>query len=361
MANKKKHTISLIIGLIISAGFLYFSLRSIRFSDLIASFKSVNYLWMIPFCVVTMVSFWFRAYRWKFLLPGANLPASRLFPPVMIGFAFNAIFPARAGEFARAFALKSRDGVPFGKGFGSVVMERLFDGITMLVLLLIGLRTLTIDPALSISYLDFTITGEQFNNLASKAFWPFLIIFIGVCFILFSKTRQMMEWVILRLPLLPQKIKDGIAGLLRNFAEGLGSIKDPKRIAIVIALSVVIWLMIAWTHQLMAYGFTGFTRTMTFHDAMMIMIIIAVAIMVPGAPGYWGQYELGGMFAMVILVLVENTESGRALALSYIILVHALQMMLTIVFGMWYAARAHVSYGKVEEAEEKIEDTVTTS
>lgn len=353
MASQKKRSISLIVGLIISAVFLYFSLRSINFSDLITSFKKVNYFWIVPFSFLTMLSFWLRAYRWKFLLPGTDLSSARLFPPLMIGFAFNGIFPARAGEFARAFALMQRDKVPFGKGFGSVVMERLFDGLTMMILLLIGLRFLTVPAELSLSYGDFTITGEQFNNLAGKAFWPFLIIFIGVLFVLFRRTRMMMEWVIVRLPLLPRGLKDKIVGLLHNFAEGLSSIKDPKRIVIVVGLSIVIWLMVAWAQQVMSYGFAEFE--MSFTESVMVMLVVVVAIMVPGAPGYWGQYELGGMFGMVIVGLVQNTETGRAVALSFILIVHALQMILTIAVGMWYAARAHVSLSEVEAAEEKIE------
>ncbi|GAB4313956.1 MAG: lysylphosphatidylglycerol synthase transmembrane domain-containing protein [Candidatus Sumerlaeia bacterium] len=353
MTSKKKRIVSLVVGLVISAVFLAYSLKSVNFADLLTSFRRVNYVWIVPFCVVTMLSFYLRALRWQFLLPGCRTSALRLFPPLMIGFAFNGIFPARAGEFARAFVLKTRDGVPFGKGFGSVVMERLFDGLTMLIMLLVALRFLTVPPGLDLEYGGYRITSEQFNALADKAFWPFVVIFLGVLFILFGKTRALLEQIILRLPLLPRGMKEKITGLLHSFADGLGSIRDPRRIALVIVLSVAIWLLVAWSQQLLSFGFGDFQ--MSFLQSLMVMLVVVVAIMVPAAPGYWGLYELGGMFGMVIVGLVQNTESGRAVALSFIILVHALQMILTIGFGMWYAARAHISLSQVESAAETIE------
>lgn len=145
---KKTHK-QLILGIIISGVFLWLAFRRVPLSDLWSFLKTINYWWTIPLAVLLIISMYWRAVRWRLLLPATrDISSGRLFGPLIIGFGLNNIFPARAGEFLRPLALAKQDGVPFGEGMGTVVIERLFDGIMLLLLFFVVLFFMPFDDSI---------------------------------------------------------------------------------------------------------------------------------------------------------------------------------------------------------------------
>lgn len=143
-----KKFIQAAVGFAISGVFLFLAFRSIDFAALKASFATINAWYIIPFVAVTMAQMWWRAVRWRVLLkPEKDCSSLSLFGPMMVGFAFNSVFPARAGEVARPMALSKTEGVPFAAGLSTVVLERLLDAITLLAILAIVPAILPFDPA----------------------------------------------------------------------------------------------------------------------------------------------------------------------------------------------------------------------
>jgi uncharacterized membrane protein YbhN (UPF0104 family) len=136
------------IGFAISGVFLFLAFRSIDFAALRASLSTINAWYILPFVAVTMAQMWWRAVRWRVLLkPEKDCSSLALFGPMMVGFAFNSVFPARAGEVARPMALAKTEDIPFAAGLSTVVLERLLDAITLLVILAIVPAILPFDPA----------------------------------------------------------------------------------------------------------------------------------------------------------------------------------------------------------------------
>ncbi len=135
------------IGFAVSGVFLWLAFRSIDIRSLGAALKTMQPVWIVPFVAITMLQMWWRALRWRLLLLDAKDCTSRaLFGPMMIGFAFNSVFPARAGEFARPIALQRTEGIPFAAGFSTVVLERLLDAMTLLGVLAVVPLILPFDP-----------------------------------------------------------------------------------------------------------------------------------------------------------------------------------------------------------------------
>jgi glycosyltransferase 2 family protein len=131
----RKKVISTIIAIAISALFLWLAFSRIQFADLMAAFRTIQWWVVVPFLGLTWLTFWWRTIRWRLLLsPSHQLTNKQLFGPLWIGFAFNGIFPARAGEIARPLALTKTAGVPFTTGLSTIVLERVFDGLTMLAI-----------------------------------------------------------------------------------------------------------------------------------------------------------------------------------------------------------------------------------
>lgn len=136
-----------VIGFAVSGVFLWLAFRSIDLKSLGTALGTIEPVYIVPFVGITMLQMWWRALRWRLLLLDTKDCSSRaLFGPMMIGFAFNSVFPARAGEFARPLALQKTEGIPFAAGFSTVVLERLLDAMTLLAVLAVVPLVLPFDP-----------------------------------------------------------------------------------------------------------------------------------------------------------------------------------------------------------------------
>lgn len=130
-----RRRIQLIISLGITFFFLFLAFRNVRWIDLWDGMRQVNYLWAIPFMGVTILSMYFRTIRWKCLLePVVDAPARKFFSPLIICFTLNSMLPGRVGEFARAYLVGRDHKVPFSSSFATVIVERMYDGLGLLVL-----------------------------------------------------------------------------------------------------------------------------------------------------------------------------------------------------------------------------------
>jgi uncharacterized protein (TIRG00374 family) len=128
------------LGLIISAFFLYRTLGALRLSELWDVMRSAAYWWIVPGVVVYFFAVWARTWRWHYMLrPIKRVPLTRLFPVVTIGYMGNNVYPARAGEVIRAYVLRRREGVSMSASLATVLVERIFDGVIMLIFVFVGL------------------------------------------------------------------------------------------------------------------------------------------------------------------------------------------------------------------------------
>ena len=142
-----KNRIQLAVGIGISLVFLWLALRGVNPQELWQAVKDFNWLLAIPFVALTMLSMWVRAWRWRYiLLPTADISTRHLWNPLMAGFALNGLLPARLGEFARGYVLAKMDNLPFARIFATIVVERVFDGFTLLLFLVGGLLFLHPQP-----------------------------------------------------------------------------------------------------------------------------------------------------------------------------------------------------------------------
>ena len=116
--------IPLLIGLIL----VWYSFHKISFADLSSYLKNIDYLWVYLGAILGFLSHLSRAYRWKFLIEplGYKLRFANSFMAVFAGYLINYSIP-RAGEVSRATILANYEKVPFEKGFGTIVAERVAD------------------------------------------------------------------------------------------------------------------------------------------------------------------------------------------------------------------------------------------
>ena len=131
----------IVLGILISAVFLFLAFRKIEFNQLWQYLRAAKWAWVLLGLVFYFMGVWVRTWRWQVLLkPLKQLSRRQLFPVVCIGYMGNNVYPARAGEVLRSILLKQSDDVPISGSLATIVVERLFDGITILALVHLHFR-----------------------------------------------------------------------------------------------------------------------------------------------------------------------------------------------------------------------------
>jgi uncharacterized membrane protein YbhN (UPF0104 family) len=127
-------------GVMISAVFLYLALRGLELDKAWLAMRTASYWWIIPGVVVYFFGVWARTWRWHYMLrPIKAVSLIRLFPVVVIGYMGNNVYPARAGELIRAYVLRKKEAVSISASLATIIVERIFDGVVMLLFVFVSL------------------------------------------------------------------------------------------------------------------------------------------------------------------------------------------------------------------------------
>ena len=337
----KKRAAFLGVGLAVSAFFLWLVLRKVQFAELAAVARSIRWVWVAPNLAIFYVSMYLRTVRWRLFFPAeSGISTNRIFGPNMIGYTLNSLFPGRVGEAARAVLVGRRERTSIATALATVLAERVVDGLTILAAL--GLVFVWVPFGdFSYSYGGFAIDGARLKDVAHKtALFVVLPLAAGIVLMMIRGFRRLLERMLDALWFLPQGLRRFAKRIMESFALGFESLKSPKRIAWIALHSVLIWAMVAWSVQVLAYAFA---LSMTFMQGLAITMIICVAILIPAAPGYWGLYEVGFLFAARLMNLQGDNATLTAMAL----LLHLLQYVPVILVGVVCAAAAGTSLSQV--------------
>jgi len=350
----KKIGISLFVGTVVSITTLYFAFRNVPIRELLEYLTSINYIWIIPTVAVILFAFGLRAARWRFIL-ASSYPVGfwQAFHPLMIGFMINCVLPGRVGEFARPLVLNRKEAVPVSTGLATVAVERTFDLIILLLLFLAVSSFVRIAPGFNVTFgghrLDYEVLVTVFNGMLKIG----VLMVIGLLLVTLGKTRELANRLILSAPelmffvsnssrdWLKEKVCHPAVRIIENIASGMALIKDPKRIIICFIYSLAVWFFTALSYYLFSIGCPEIN--LTLGEIIAVMVIICFVIALPSVPGYWGLWEAGGVFAMLLFGVSENEAAGYTLAN------HAVQIVPVVLVGLVSAWISGVSIRQVYE------------
>jgi len=324
-----------LVGIAISAVFLYVAFRGQDFGEIREAILETN-LWWVPVALVLyLIGVWIRAIRWRILLrPVTTAPTvPQLMPIVVVGFMANNVLPLRAGELVRSLLLGRLHGVRKTSALATIAVERIFDGLTML-------------SFLAVSMIFISITSEL-RHLALLAFILFAGLLLGLVMLTFagSVVDRVLQLI---LGPLPDGIANRVERMMASFLGGLGTLRNRGDLAKVALTSVLAWLFEASMYYVLAVAFGGVVREAMGVAATLLTTGVAnLSTLIPGAPGYVGQFEYG-----VKLVLNGAMGVSESSALAYAILVHALLYFPITIVGVviWFRQQLTVSQLHVEES-----------
>jgi len=327
------------LGVLLSVGLLYWTLRNERWTDIWATLRNSDLLLWALATLVSQLIFPLRALRWRVILhPVApNIALGALWRATAIGMMVNNVLPARAGELARAYAIGREDArVPFSAALGSLAVDRTFDAAVLVMLLALA----TLDPAFGAATAlgDKTIGAvvatstllvvAAFTMLAVGAFAPTRIVRIAA-----AVTR-----------LIRPVWEPRVRLLVTNIISGLGVLRDPRRFAAVFAWTLAHWLTNAAAFWL---GFKALGLEVPVTAALLVQGVIAIGVSIPSSPGFFGVFELAGKMALVLYGVSETDAVSWALGF------HILSFIPITLIGAWYFVRLGVSMGAVRTAGEE--------
>jgi len=261
---------------------IWYSLSKISINELIAHFKSANYLYIIIGVVLGLLSHMSRAYRWLFQLEplGYKVKYGNSFMAVFATYLINYTIP-RAGEVARASILTNYEGVPFEKGIGTIVAERVADVIVMLLIIVITLF-------LEFDFI-FNFFVEKFNPM--KVVFSFLLLLVlGLVFVFYIKKSQSK---------LALKVKSFVSGLI----EGALSIFKMKKKWAFIFHTFFIWSMYVLMFYITSFAITGL-QPIPF--GAVLIGFIAASFSVAATNGGLGSYPIAVYGAFAIFSIPED-------------------------------------------------------
>ena len=293
-------------------------------SGLIDELAGANYLFLIPAMAVYFVGVWFRAIRWQFLLnPLRYFPVKRLYPVVVIGYAANNLLPMRLGELVRSYFLARQENFSASSALGSVAVERVFDGLTLIVLVAI-----TVPWLLLMGEFDWTAGVSQGTATILAA--AVLFVFGGflLLFTMLAAWQGFSDLVQRLLSMLPGRLGNLALRFYIAFAAALSILDSPRKHLALIALSLPIWFCEFVVYYLVSYTFnlgSYFDSAGTYLLAIALLTATSnLATGIPSAIGGIGPFEVVAQQTLVALGV------GVGVAVDYALVVHLVALWLPV-------------------------------
>lgn len=329
------------VGVLVSAAALYWALRGVHFSEVVEHLRRSN-PWLLLLSTVTATAiFPLRARRWRPILDpvAPRLPFRVLWPPTAIGMMVSNVFPARAGEPARAYALtRETTDVPFSTAFASIAVDRVFDAAVVLMLM----AAATLDPRFAPGA---TVLGQPVSRIMLSGVVFAAIVLAGLYAIVFIPGRILALWSAVARRAFPALDERGRA-VLDSFARGLGVLRSPGRFAAVFGWALLHWLVNALAFWI-AFRAVGIDAP--YSAALFLQGLISIGVALPAAPGFFGLFEAFGKAGLGLYGVRED------LAVTWALTFHTLSFIPITAIGTYYFVHLGIRIADVRAAKARTE------
>lgn len=331
MSGKAKKIIrfSILSGILIF--FIYLAFKDVDFKLLFEELLKTKYIYAIIGMIVgTFGGSYIRTIRWRYLLNPLkqDIKIKVLFPPVMIGYMMNALIP-RGGEVVRPVLLAQKEGISKASTFGTIVVERIFDMLSMFVVF--GFCLFFFRQKISEAFSPYDI--ELISLLSSIIILLFVLV-VTIMLIYLEKTEYYVEKLTKKF--LPERFQEKIHKIFISLINGFLFIKYPKYYFQIFITSVLIWIFYAISTYITFYAFD---IKLGFLDANLILVLMSFAMTLP-LPGN----SAGSYYLFVKTALVSIYGINAEVALGYAIVSHLLGFIGIIVSGFYYSIKENYKF-----------------
>lgn len=322
-----KAALRLLVGIVVSAVCLWFATRGTDWPSVGRVLAQAKPGWLLAGAVVAVGSIALRAQRWRVLLrPVAAVPFDASFSATAIGFGATAVLPLRLGEIVRPALLARRIGIGMSPALSSVVLERIFDLLFVIL-----------------CFLALSMVRELDANVQRAAVVLGAGAAVGFAVMILAQRRraQAERLVGAVLGVLPARMRGVLGPVVTGLLDGLAGLGDTGTVARVIGYSAVIWVAngVPFMFSLVALGID----VPLVPAALAGVVVVSAFVMLPQAPGFLGTWQAGCVVALRLFDVDENV------AVSFSVLTWVLTMLVTTSLGGICLAREDLSVRQLLE------------
>jgi uncharacterized protein (TIRG00374 family) len=326
------------IGIAVSVVLIGLFVRSTDFGEVRTAFEDVNWLLALASLPVYFLGLWVRTIRWQYLLrPVKRVSAIRLYPVVIIGLMANNLIPARAGEIARAYVLGQRERISKTTSLGTIAVDRLFDGITLVPMMLIVVAFASSDANFDVGVGSWTVS-LNFESLGIVMAVVFGLALLFLSYLAFSENgRTLLHKIVHRFT--PAALKPSVEKLLHSFFDGLHALRSPVDMGVALIMSIISWTLEALMYYMVA---RAFSIDEPFYVFLLLTAAANLVIAVVATQGGVGPFEL---VVSRTIIAFATTESIDSVANAYAIGLHALLLFPIIALGLYLMWSMKLTFG----------------
>lgn len=303
----------------------------IHFPRLQRALVNANYWWLLPCLVFTIGALTIRAYRWKFFFTHyEKIQYNALWRSVCIGYMANNVLPFRIGEIVRAWVFGRKTDRKTSEVFGTIVLERIFDILSILILYVAfvfyfsTVETINIPPwMIKGAWVMTAIALAALGFLIALKYWTGL-------------TRRTINII---LKPLPAKTGTSVNHMIDSFVDGLWIFDSWRCIATTFGLSMIIWLILAAAYLFVFYA-VGIKCTLGI--ALFLIVALAFAVSIPSAPGFFGTFHWVGQQVLLLMGLSGNIE-------AYVLIAHLMAYIPVVILGLFYLSVENISWKELRD------------
>jgi uncharacterized protein (TIRG00374 family) len=308
-----RRAVLLWLAIAVTVVFTYLAVRNAHLSEVRDALGESNMLWLLPALGVLAVAVWLRAVRWWSLFARESRPPlGAVTRALLVGLFFNNVLPLRAGEAARVVALNREAGTSRAAIAATAVLERVYDVLALLLLLFAMLPWLP-----DVRWLR---AAAVFGGVVAAG----VLVAVVILMRFGHRPLQIALRPLARVPRLsPERLERGA----RNLEQGLAGLRHPEIALPAAVLTVLSWIVVGLSAWLVALGF-DLGVSLSPAAGIFVIVTINLALVLPSSPAAVGVFEAATLLALDAYGISESR------ALSYAVVLHALNFLPFIVAGL---------------------------
>ena len=336
----------LIIGLIVALAAVYYTMRNVSVSELMDSFRQINYIWLLPTFVLMCLTYVARAIRWRVLLLPVReeVKTLDLFSPLMVGF-MAGVLPARAGELIRAYLLGKKFELSFASSLATIVVERLFDMILLLFLFswILVFHGEIFDGNIAWSGISIKDLAFQFG-IFSLALVVVLIAFIYLLTFHNERAMLLVHWLVKPFP---EKWQYKLIQMTETFSQGLGVFRNIRALVYVGVATAAVWALIVLQYYPLYWAYD--LQDKSAASLILLTVMVCILITVLPTPAFLGSFNAG-----VLIALHEIMGEAEVATVSFGFVAWGVNFAVIVLGGVYFILHDHISVKKLVEIDEEV-------
>jgi len=312
--------------------FLYLAFSDVNFGEVMKLVSQASIIWVIIFSASIMLGHYVRALRWKYILYSVkpDVKMWNLFGALMIGYGVNCVTP-KLGEVTRAIMIGRYENLSRSSMFGTVIVERVIDIISLGAAVLISAFIWSASLYVTFPWLEVTL---YISAIA-------LVVVLVMIYLSVKFKEKFYSYFTKIIGKFSQKLAERLGYIFEMLIQGFTTLKGTKNYVLTFLTSVIILLIYALTSYI---GFFMLNmqseHIVTFKMGWILMSISAIGVVIP-TPGSTGSYHALAKNTLVLLFGFGDTISA-----AYAFLTHIISYFLFIIVAliMYFALnRQHTS------------------